>query len=271
MDASRIVAWLVRCAEDPLTRWEGTFELLQSVQNMEWREQAAEERKARIARGEPVEVEPDESETPNDEGEGEESPRKNVDTSVFAKLIDANQKQTLANLLLDRPAPAADDKDAKIEELAGDNELIELVKRWGDPRLVGFLLDQLRANSGEPYAAGQTMKTIAEILNDEKIEEIADKYNEIAYEDDADSVDAESEGDDETAVEAPYAESEDVLANGEAEIVPEADASNTEPEKESVKPKKITYKELRDQLFSKFIESVEKAMAEKEKEFQAES
>ena len=170
VDEAKIVEWLVRCAEDTVTRWEGTFELLGSFQNMEWVEQAAKQRKERIERGEPVEEEPSESETPNEEGEEEEGPRKNVDTSSFAKLLDVNQKQTLANILLDRPAPVSEDKDKAETEVRGDDELIELVKRFGDPRLVGFLLDQLRANSDEPYAVGQAMKRISEILDDKEIE-----------------------------------------------------------------------------------------------------
>jgi hypothetical protein len=32
---SEIVAWIVRCAEDPQTRWEGTYELLRSFQYLD--------------------------------------------------------------------------------------------------------------------------------------------------------------------------------------------------------------------------------------------
>ena len=35
---AKLIEWLIRCAEDPVTRWEGTFELLQSVQALEWQE-----------------------------------------------------------------------------------------------------------------------------------------------------------------------------------------------------------------------------------------
>ena len=272
VNEARIVEWLIRCAEDPVTRWEGTFELLQSVQNVEWQEQAAEELKERKARGEPVEEEPTESEAANEDGEEEENPRKNVDTSNFAKLLDVNQKQALANLLLDRPAPAADDSDRKVSKIRGDGELIELVKRWGDPRLAGFLLDQLRINKDDPSTVARTMNTISEILEDKEIGSLAEKYAEISYEDDADVVVVESESEVayETAVEGPKNESENTPVRNEAEKVLETQTPNAEPEKEAVKPKKITYKELRDEIFLKFIETVEKVMAEKEKASKAE-
>lgn len=50
-----LLEWVIRAAEDPVTRWEGTFELLQSVRDLEWREEEARQRRERIARGEPVE------------------------------------------------------------------------------------------------------------------------------------------------------------------------------------------------------------------------
>lgn len=107
-----IVEWLVRCAQDPATRWEGTFELLQSFQNLEWQQEAAEERKKRIARGEEVEVEPE----PEDEEAKANSDAKNtttVDTGAFAKLLNSNQKQVLANLLLNgESSPPADEETA---------------------------------------------------------------------------------------------------------------------------------------------------------------
>jgi hypothetical protein len=279
VDEASIVAWLVRCAEDRVTRWEGTFELLQSFQSMEWREQAAEERKTRIARGEPVEEEAVETETPNEEavetetaneeGEEEEEVRKNVDTSVFAKLLDANQKQTLANLLLDRPAPAADDKDTKIKHIAGDAELLELVKRWGDSRLVGFLLDRLRANSSEPYIASQTMTTISEILDDEKIKEIADKYNQIAYEAEEETI---TESDEANKAEVNREDQKEVgtetTDNPEGAKTPavvEVGTPAVDPNDGKEAPKKITYKELRNEMLQKFLQRCDTVIAAAEK------
>lgn len=273
IDEAKIVDWLVRCAEDPVTRWEGTFELLQSFQNMDWQEEAAEQRKARIERGESVEVEADgESEVRGNENL-EEDTGKNVDTSSFAKLLDDNKKQTLANILLNRPAPAADDKEKS--EVAGDEELIELVKRWGDPRLVEFLLDQLRTGGGEPYLAARIMKTIAEILDDKEIEAIAEKYGENSYEDDTSEVEAEP-GDvaatvNETAESIEPADvptAAGIAVESEKESVVAAD-DIAEPESADVdgpKTKKITYKELRVGMMENFLKRCEIVMTENERD-----
>ena len=268
VDEAKIVEWLVRCAEDPVTRWEGTFELLGSFQTMEWLEQEAKQRRERIERGEPVEEEP-ETEIPNEEDEEEEGPRKNVDTSSFAKLLDVNQKQTLANILLDRSAPVSEDEEKAKAGIRGDDELIELVKRFGDPRLVGFLLDQLRANSDEPYAAGQTMKTISEILEDKEIEALAEKYVEIAYEDDADeaSVDTDvedatrDEESDETETKAEKTDDGEDLEDT-ADV---AEEESDESERTLDRPKKITYKEIRNNLLQKFLARCDVVIAAAEK------
>ncbi len=253
VNEARIVEWLVRCAEDPVTRWEGTFELLQSFKNLEWQKQTAEERLARIARGEPVEVEPEEeTEAGDEEGDAEESTLKNVDTSSFAKLLDANQKQTLANILLNRPALTPDETEKEESEIAGDEELIELVKLWGDPRLVGFLIDELRANADDPYLAVQSMGTIADILHDKELKSIAEKYGVIAYEDDAsEPVDPDETG---TGAEVVAIQVEPVrAANTEKSTVLNVAASPETGRSETDKTNKITYKEKREKLMEKFL------------------
>ncbi len=264
IDEAKIVEWLIRCAEDPVTRWEGTFELLGSFQNAEWVEQAAKERKERIERGEPVEEEPSESETSNEEGEEAEGPSKNVDTNSFAKLLDVNQKQALANILLDRTAPVSEDEDKVETEIRGDDELIELVKRFGDPRLVGFLLDQLRANSDEPYAVGQAMKRISEILDDKETEALAEKYSEIAYEDDADEAtvkaNVEEAVPDDEADEAET-KTEKTDDEGDKDTPDVAEEETDESERAVDKPKKITYKEMRHDIVQKFLKRCEIVIA----------
>lgn len=267
IDEAKIVEWLIRCAEDPVTRWEGTFELLGSFQNAEWVEQAAEQRKERIERGEPVEEEPSESETSNEEGEEAEGAGKNVDTSSFAKLLDVNQKQALANILLDRIAPVSEDEDKVETEIRGDDELIELVKRFGDPRLVGFLLDQLRANSDEPYAVGQAMKRISEILDDKETEALAEKYSEIAYEDDADEATVEAKveeavpDDEADEAETKTEKTEKTDGEGDEDTPVVAEEETDESERVVDKPKKITFKEMRHDIVQKFLKRCETVIA----------
>ncbi|MBA2333405.1 MAG: hypothetical protein H0V90_00545 [Blastocatellia bacterium] len=266
----RIVEWLVRCAEDPATRWEGTFELLQSFQNLKWQVEAAEQRKERIARGEEVEVE---SEPEDEEAEAHADAKnsKTIDTGAFAKLLDANQKTVLANLLLNvESKPAGDNETKKKSSVHGDQELIELVKHWGDPRLTGFLLEQLRANSNEPYLASQTMNTIAEILEVPQISSLAEKYNEISYEVDTAEVEAEAASDKVVAGETDETETQpetETTKNVEAIVnVNEAEVSDKNAGRKMEKPRKITYKELRDEILQKFLIQYEQFLAAQETE-----
>lgn len=264
-----LLEWLMRCAEDPITRWEGTYELLQSVRNREYREKAAEQRKERIARGEPVEEEAAETEETDDE-KAETHARKNFDTNIFANLLDDNHKQTLANLLLDGHGSTADARgNDKPDEIAGDQELVELVAYWGDPRLVGFLLDKLRAGSEDPYFASQTMETIAEIIDDKEVSAIAEKYSENAYEDDNDLVesdDEESDDADAEVVEEPVVETadEDPLAKPAASETGEDEAEP--PVSEKPEARKQTYRDLRFELIQKFLVQCDRVLAECETE-----
>jgi hypothetical protein len=270
---AKIVDWLVRCAVDPATRWEGTFELLQSFQEMEWREEAAKERKEQIAKGEAVEeIAEVKSEALNGDDDGK-GPAADLDTAGFAKILSDSQKETLANILLESPVARADESREAAKKIRGDHELIELVQKWGDPRLVGFLLEGLRAGSNDPVAAGRAMTKIAEILDDKDAASIAEKYSEDVYEDDEDLVGDDSEEADAQA-DDPAANAPD--ENKDAEDVPSAESDPKEtPAADSkegpakTEPKKLTYKELRSDLMQKFLDRCDQAIAEKEAEKEA--
>lgn len=263
VSASRLMEWLIRCAEDPATRWEGTFELLRSVQGQEWLEQAAERRRERIANGEPVEVEPTETEAPDGDA-AEAEPRKNFDTGVFAKLIDPNQKQALANLILN-----GDDASSKTEKTAavkGDRELIELLKRWGDPRLIAFLLDHLRAASDDESGSNaDTMRMIAELLKDDDAAVIAGKYSDVAYEDGEDVVGLSSDVDDDS--EEPAVDAAEQSTTAEPETANSENKENAPDAVETAKKpeaKKITAKELRTGLFQTFLSRCDRVIADRQ-------
>ena len=251
VDEFEIVRWLIRCAEDKATRWEGTFELLQSVQSLEYEKNSTERRDEMLKRGEAIEPE-----------EGAEPDKPGVfvtGTTIFAKILDANQKQALSNLLLDRPMPDKD--DAKKDEIAGDAELVELVQRFGDSRLPEFLLEKLRNAPDEPYAVSQLMNAVASLLNDEQASEMAGKYAEISYEDDN--------------AEVPVAiQPEEVPAGGEKVVsVDEVSAEESEnsenvivPEEEAVEVKKKTYRELRQEILASFLVRGDEIMAKQKQE-----
>lgn len=264
VSGAKLLDWLIRCAVDPATRWEGTFELLQSVQAQEWRDQEAERRRERLASGLPVEEEAAVEE--EDASEEEEPARKNFDTSVFARMIDAQQKQTLADLLLD--PPGEDAKKGRVE-VAGDRELVELVKRWGDPRLMGFLLDKLRVGSDDPELNSVRMSIVAEVLADSEATGIAERFAENAYYSDEDPVEdrpqSEIVGEEEVVIQKIEPEASPESEPEDEESVGRPDDAGTDTQKGKPVPKQ-TYKELRAAILQAFLARCDQVIAEKEKE-----
>ena len=165
VSAERVVEWLVRCAEEPATRWEGTFELVKGFERLEYLE-----KQQRAAAEKPEDnhgmIVTDEIDT--------------LDSSAFARVMTVDQKSMLANVLLAQK-PSGDGTRTMVR---GDRELIDLVKHWGDPRLAGFLLDELRTKELTDYRRSETMRLIADILRDPKISGLAAEYSN-AYRDEA--------------------------------------------------------------------------------------
>ncbi|HWO01334.1 MAG TPA: hypothetical protein VNS63_18890, partial [Blastocatellia bacterium] len=146
-----IVEWLVRCAEDPVTRREGSFELQMAA----WRQEQADRR---TAEGEPLDSAADFI----------VAIRKLRDQEP-PLLLTSEQRLRLMNALL------------RSEDLInwdnGDRELLEVVKRWNDPRLVPFLISYLRRfEKAAPQDLWRIMRTIAELLKDEKLIALSGDY-----------------------------------------------------------------------------------------------
>jgi hypothetical protein len=251
LDESRLVDWVVRTAEEPHTRWEGAYELLQSFQAQEWQEEAEKERAERIARGEEV-AEPDEE--GSDEADEEED--EGLDLTIFTRLLTDDHKQRLANVLLgmdDDAVGVAGEETAAKHSTAGDEELLELVTRWGDPRLLDFLLARLPAQEAEPYRALQTMNWVAKIVDDDELRSIAEKFGDVAWENAEEAV-KEDEG----------AQAEDAAEKTEARAVPvAADDVNAAAEAPVDAPPAITYGQLRSDLLRRFTERIASISAER--------
>ncbi len=225
-DDREIVEWLVRCAEEPATRWEGAYELYagfsiarneasaaaakqaseaggeeeaegegEAEEAEEAEEQAAEA--AEAGAGESV-VESEEiievplSVSTDDTGEGEgaelkEVERPRIDMKAFrlgmygtdiapeaVAALTPDQKTRLANALF---------RADKVGE--GETTLLDIVKGWGDERLVPFLSAQLRGlEKDPPYFATELMSVLAEALKDKALAKLVENYIENApYED----------------------------------------------------------------------------------------
>lgn len=245
-----IVNWLIEVTEDPITRWEGAFELLQAVQELEWAEAEAK-REAEAEKSESTE----ESEESEEAGTGEEESEmeetgSSLDRQRYAKLITDGHKQALLNILLSSvPAQAENEKPA--EASRGDQALMQLVRNWGDARLAGFLLDQLRAGAGDSYHKYQLMETIAASLEDKKLAAIVEEYGERLYEEDDTVIEADEPDETEAVIEEPTAEPT------EGETAETVEGDDGDPAKDVKK----TYGERRAELIANFIYTADQRIA----------
>src|SRR5262249_45938028 len=145
-----IIEWLVQCAEDPVTRWEGAYELAtESAESLD-QEQSGDKPAFRVVKGdpgnEPDQVKPEPvsidsssmtavaAEDKTDSDEEEDSPSENL----VARLTETQKERLVTSLLTTQT----------ITE--GDLKLIEVIKVWKDPRLVDFLLERLRGMEDNP-------------------------------------------------------------------------------------------------------------------------
>lgn len=256
---ARIIDWLIKCAENPHTRWEGAFELLQSFQNMEWQDEQAKEEKEKPAEGATPEAAA---------AEPEEEQFETGDPEIARNVTDAH-KTALTRILLNRELPKKPDpetegnKGSSEPDTSGDRELIELVKRWGDSRVATHLIEQLRQGSDDASFNADLMASISSILKDGELSTIADSYIGIQWESDDGEVEVDQ------TVQVHETSSESVPANPAAENpAPEpangaAPAENAPAEPEQPAKKK-TYGDLRAELMSKFLDQAAKVLTRQE-------
>ncbi|HKP71276.1 MAG TPA: hypothetical protein VJV05_18480 [Pyrinomonadaceae bacterium] len=268
-DDAAIVDWLVRVTEDPLTRWEGAYDLHRSFEVLGWRkeqeqEQEQEEEESdkdaeatssdgaetveeKVITDEPIEVRPDE-----------------VDQTIYARLMTDAQKETLTNLLV---ASTTERKEKSMSE--GDKVLVQLVANWGDSRLAKFLLQKMQGAGDDQYVVYQLMTTTVKVLRDKELEEISEKYGEIYYEDGDAFVDADDEEEAVDEDEVVDDSDKDAAIITEKSIDPNANAEDVEAVEESTdeagQVHRVTYGELRTELLMRFTIRSIAALAEAEK------
>ncbi len=248
---SQIVEWLVRTAEDPNTRWEGSFELMQSFYNMEWQEERAKLAKEKPDQDEYVPETPKEFETGDPE---------------FARNLTENQKRALTDVLLNREQPAENENGAPQSKMAhGDRELIDLVKRWGDSNVAANLLEQLRQGSSDTSFSSELMGSISSMLQDDELGTLFSEYANVQWEVDEDVIADDTEVAEAAPEVAPVDQPQPVggpelipvePVEGAAELAESPVVESAEPEK-----KKKTYGELRGELMTKFIARADKVVA----------
>lgn len=159
-----IVEWLVRCAEDPATRWEGAYELVMSIDRHSDRK-VDDDTKADSTAS--TSAESANAEEQPDLNDADEEPD-------FSALMTAEQKRRLMTALF------------QTEEVQDrDLQLMELAQHWKEPRLTPFLIEQLhRLEAEPPRLAERLMDIIAAALNDKALVQLAEDYeSNVSYPD----------------------------------------------------------------------------------------
>lgn len=240
-----IVEWLVRASEDRFTRWEGTAELLRGFQELDWQKELEERKAAEESEGTVTEADHESEETEETDESGEVESTSRYDVSKLAQALTDAQKERLADVLLNKDESTVVDRSL-VYSPDGSDELINLVKRWNDPRFLGFMLARLR-NATETYEIADAMELIAKSLEDEKATEISNTFRESSYQMEDDKVEDDSKDSDQ-----------------ESTVDSKATAENGDPNSERESEPRMTYKELRGKLIQQFNERVDLVIALRE-------
>ncbi len=159
-----IVEWLVRCAEEPATRWEGAYEFALSTYALNSIDDSSADGEEEIV---------DEEST--DDGQVEEAGdaiiveevEEDEDADpVWVMLLTEEQKERLAKALY---------RASEVRE--NEALLVNIVATWHDSRLPTFLLSQLNLMADNaPLVARDLMQSLADILNDKKLSRLVAQY-----------------------------------------------------------------------------------------------
>ncbi len=167
---AELIEWLVRCVEEPATRWDGVYELERSLATRLNSKPKSEDENNKENQSIEKTIKAVTGQNSLDQDKTEDVVEfQRLDTeAALADTLTDNQKARLANALF------------SIESLSdADNGLVNLVQKIGDKRLLPYLVYQLRIKANEaPRLAENLVSTIAELLDDEEVQDAADEYSE---------------------------------------------------------------------------------------------
>jgi hypothetical protein len=149
-DSAVIAAWLVRCAEQPATRWDGTHELMQGLRHLDWREEKDADGYQRI------------------------------DPSVAfshgaeaANALSDDLKNALTQILVN----SRNSMTARSTELSeGDRELIALVRRWDPKTAARCIMGQLKSRAFSDVENAGMMSKVSALIDDKRSSELTRDY-----------------------------------------------------------------------------------------------
>jgi hypothetical protein len=153
VDPEQVADWLVRCATERATRWDGTHELMQGFRHLEWQTQKDANGYQRI------------------------DPSVSYENGAdAASALTATQQAALTQILVSSDFAFSDDRPSLDE---GDRELISLVKKWDPAAAAKYLLGQLKCQAYSPHENAGMMYKIAELIGDGDAAKLARQYADI--------------------------------------------------------------------------------------------
>lgn len=149
---AEITKWLIRCIEEPATRWDGVFELISSFEDLDYEDEEEEaEEKETLVLGENFY---------SDEGQ-------------IAKNLSDSQKEFISSILF----------SSIHHEMSKNNfddfyyGLSNLVSRWDKMRLAVFAYSFFQtADKSDAKKIQNMMEYISNVVGDDELEEIASEY-----------------------------------------------------------------------------------------------
>jgi hypothetical protein len=178
----RLVEWLVRCAEEPATRWEGAYDLRYSRMMKMLKIEMENERK-KAQGGQEVAV---------DEGETEEPKERSVSLGLEGEMVYINEDETEERKeeVVDLTAPLTEEQKGRLTAALyrasslsnGVMDLIKLVESWGDENLVPFMWSYLKASKKDsPWETRDLMRELATLLKNQEAMELTEKFEGVIY------------------------------------------------------------------------------------------
>ncbi len=235
----QISEWLVKCAEEPATRWDGLFDLTRSFSRLSYEESNKE---PITDAEEPIVVDKD-----FDAGNYSEN----------AKLLTDPQRQRLSGLFFNLVSqtlsqPELLEKDEYFYD-SNTDYFANIVKNWDKPQFANYLFGILQStNSSNKKQITYLMKHLNQIIDDEQLYSIFEKYDDSLDKEDTETVKEESDIE-ETAEEVKNAEGNTEITNNAEQKIIEVDNRSVMPvSTEIVKSETQNYNQLREKLLQDY-------------------
>ncbi len=226
----KIVEWLVSMTENPVTRFDGAYELRTSLYDLKYQsEEAAEQAPEAEENGDHQHslkealAEQEASENSADAEDSEEGAYRSYGEAEFARLLTGEQKARLVkaffNVKFDyepkKNQYAENSDETYISVLSeGDSHLVDTVVLLGDRRVINRILAELPSLARhESYTAANLLDLISGQLKNEKFTALAGKYSEVAYGGEDEMIEAKTSAYDVESLEGTEEEKAAQLAN----------------------------------------------------------